>query len=407
MNPVIVIPSYWTDGADKKDPRAPGAYDYATPVTKPLPELENCLSSLENVRGVLRVIVLVVAPHSCEDSARARVNSICRSHPALNAMAIGSLEGECVVRQIARISGKGGGDTTSMRGYGAIRNMGLALACIFGHDSIVFMDDDEVALSPDFLIDAIYGLGAYTRQDLRILAKSGYYVRPDGSPYAKVDTSWSERHWTKHESFNDLMRRYLTAPTRIVRSNYLCGGCCALHAAAFTKVPFDPYITRGEDLDYLLNLRYHGLDVWFDNVLSVRMQPPEEMAPTPSIFMQDVYRWFYEYRKLEFMNTRRELRQVTPESLMPYPGPWLSSRARSNVRSTAFRRFLATDEHGEYFSILTRGIGSADAYAKANASRYLSFAASWEDVAAGLWDDRYLQSEILKSASVALRRSNA
>ena len=53
--------------------------------------------------------------------------------------------------------------------------------------------------------------------------------------------------------------------TRISRSNYVCGGLMALHARAFTRVAFDPFITRGEDLDYLFNMRMFGYDVWFDN----------------------------------------------------------------------------------------------------------------------------------------------
>ena len=34
----------------------------------------------------------------------------------------------------------------------------------------------------------------------------------------------------------------------------------ALHARAFTR-GLDPFITRGEDLDYLLNMRMFGYDV--------------------------------------------------------------------------------------------------------------------------------------------------
>lgn len=404
VNPVIVIPSYWTDSSLRDEPGKPGAYDYATPLTKPLPELENCLTSLEQVRGVLRVIVLVVASPSCEDSARARVNSICRVHPDLNAIAIGSREEALVIRRILRISPKVKGQEVSLRGYGSIRNMGLALACVFGHDSVLFMDDDEVALTPDLLVDAVYGLGAVTRQDLPILAKSGYYVRPDDSPYAKVDTRWSERRWTKHAAFNQMMASYLTSQTRICRSSYLCGGCCSLHAAAYTKVPFDPYITRGDDLDYLLNLRARGIDVWFDNKLSVRLQPPEEMASTPSIFMQDVYRWMYEYEKLAAMNKRHNLHTVTAESLAPYPGPWLGKEVRGRIRGTAFRRFLVGPDRSAYLSILTRGMSSADSYAKENATRYLSFAALWPDVAASLWDDQTLRHAIERSASEALGR---
>lgn len=66
--------------------------------------------------------------------------------------------------------------------------------------------------------------------------------------------------------------------TRISRSNYVCGGLMALHARAFTRVAFDPFITRGEDLDYLFNMRMFGYDVWFDNEWTVRHLPPESSA---------------------------------------------------------------------------------------------------------------------------------
>ena len=78
----------------------------------------------------------------------------------------------------------------------------------------------------------------------------------------------------------------------------------------------------------MLNVRANGMDVWFDNEWFVQSQPPEEMAGAPSLFMQDVHRWLYEYRKLDAMNARRDLRTITPESLMPYPAPWLSSGVR-------------------------------------------------------------------------------
>ena len=166
-------------------------------------------------------------------------------------------------------------------------------------------------------------------------------------------------------------------------------------------MPFDPYITRGEDLDYLLDLRANGIDVWFDNTWHVRMQPPEEMASTPSIFMQDVYRWFYEYRKLEAMNGRRDLRTVTPESLMPYPGPWLTPQVRSRVRGTATRRALVGRDRADYLRILRTGCREADRYAQVATTRYLSFATIWPSIASSIWNSRYLQRELLSTGSPA------
>ena len=92
----------------------------------------------------------------------------------------------------------------------------------------------------------------------------------------------------------------------------------ALHARAFTRVAFDPFITRGEDLDYLFNMRMFGYDVWFDNEWTVRHLPPESEKRSPR-FMQDVYRWYYERAKLTFAAHQKELIPVTAASLMPYP----------------------------------------------------------------------------------------
>ena len=85
MNPAIVIPTYWAN-----DPSQPGVYDHATAVDEPLPELARCLDSLDDVCGVIRVIVLLVAPPEAEASARARIQAIVREHADLNPLVIGS-----------------------------------------------------------------------------------------------------------------------------------------------------------------------------------------------------------------------------------------------------------------------------------------------------------------------------
>lgn len=401
MNPVVVIPSYWDHAARPGALGERGVYDYTTPIDKPLPELETCLSSLEQVRGVLRVMVLVVAPQDCEEAARARVSSICRAHADLNPLVIGATEAAHVEHAVGRLAHHVTGETVSLRGYGAIRNMGLAVAAVLGHDVVVFLDDDEVALDEDFLTRAVWGLGSLTRQNLQVLVKSGFFVDALGSPYAEPSESWSEKYWSKAADFNVVMERAQTGPARITRSNHLCGGCCALHAAAFSKVPFDPYITRGEDLDYVLNLRANGMDAWFDNEWFVRAQPPEEAAGAPSVFMQDVHRWLYEYRKLDAMNARRDLRTITRESLMPYPAPWLSPEVRRRVFQTALRRLVTGPDRLAYLRILTKGRHDADKFARAACSRYLSFAMMWPAIVSALWDDHVLASAILRTGQVA------
>ena len=384
MNAAIVIPSYWA--GDDAQEHAPGTYDHTTALNATAPELDRCLKSLEQVRDIPRIILLVVCPVSATRDVSLRVGRIVDAHPTLNITTVTNVEAARVADRVAQIAPKGSGECVSLRGYGAIRNMGLACAAILGHDAVIFLDDDETIVSSDFMSRALYALGQETRQGLPILVKSGYFYDRDGSPLAPTDRAGiCNRWWTKRIEFNRWMKKALSG-TRISRSNYVCGGLMAIHARAFTRVAFDPFITRGEDLDYLFNMRMLGYDVWFDNEWVVRHLPPERQDRAPR-FMQDVYRWYYERAKLAFAARQKELTPVTPASLMPYPGPWISPELDERVRKTAMARAAFTHEHGGYLRIWRRGIGEAEQYARQNAASYLRFQSFWPKIMDGLWRD--------------------
>ncbi len=386
MNPVVVIPSYWSEKDEPQDIGRIGAYDHATPLDKPVPELETCLSSLEGVRGILCVIVLLVASPSCEKAARARVDGICRLHKNLNPLVIGSEEAALIEGVVEGVAPRLTGAPVSLRGYGAIRNMGLAVAGVLDHDVVVFLDDDEVALDERFLINAVYGLGMQNRQGLPILAKSGYYLDKDGSPFADVSRpTLRDHYWSKRTEFNEWMRHALEA-TRISRSNYVCGGCFALSAQAFASVAFDPTITRGEDLDYLFNLRMYGFDVWFDNQWFVRHLPPK----TPSRaarFLQDAYRWEYEVAKLARANAMIGMRKVRPDSLRPYPASWIAPGVRERIAKTSLVRACLGPERAAYLGIWLSGRNKAREWAAGESMSYFQFQTYWPQIMGALWND--------------------
>ena len=332
-------------------------------------------------------MVLAVCPLDATDEVAERVRSIAAAHPGLDVLVVTNREAPAIMDRVARIAPKITGEAVSLRGYGAIRNMGLAVANILGHDAVVFLDDDELVLSPDFMDKALYGIGSETRQSLPILAKSGYFYDRSGSPLASTakEAGPTSRWWTKRIEFNRWMSRAL-AGTRISRSNYVCGGCLTIHARAFRRIAFDPFITRGEDLDYLFNMRLFGMDVWFDNVWAVKHLPPAVEEEWPR-FMQDVYRWYYEREKLAEASRRPDLSAVTPASLMPYPGPWISSGLDERVRKTAMARSLFTRERKGYRSVWRDGIADARSYARRHRSSYLRFQSFWPAIMDGLWND--------------------
>ncbi|WP_041738731.1 glycosyltransferase [Coriobacterium glomerans] len=382
MKAAIVIPSYWADAASASI--ASCDYDHTIQLGEDASQLEACLASLDQVRGSFHVILLEVCAASATAEVAERIRTVALRHPALEVSVVTNLEASRIIEMVSNLVPGGTGECISLRGYGAIRNMGLAAAAVLGYDVVVFLDDDEVVLGPDFMDRALFALGQETRQRLPILAKTGYFLDRAGSPLADCGRRGpAHRWWTKRLEFNRWMRKAL-AGTRISRSNHVCGGCFAIHARAFTRVAFDPFITRGEDLDYLFNMRMQGLDVWFDNEWTVRHLPPRPTSTAPR-FMQDVYRWYYEREKLACASRKKELLSVTAASLMPYPGPWISVELDQRVRKTAFRRALLTREHLAYWRIWRRGSAEATRYARENAESYLRFQSFWPLIMNRLW----------------------
>lgn len=389
MKPVIIIPSYWRQSSEKDEQLKLGVYDHATDVNSSTVELDACLESLTQVEGLGRVVILLAADSAIEENAYQRVQELSAKH---------GISTDIVTRQdLVRLHDVLSAQfenlplqAISLSSYGAIKNVGLLIAALYEHDVAVFIDDDELVQDPQFLVKAVYGLGQKTRQGLPIVAKSGYFLDKRNSCYAdRRHASWYDRKWAKRIEFNKLMNK-LQSGSRIARSNILCGGCFAVHAEAFARVAFDSWISRGEDQDYLINLRLYGLDVWFDNKWMVKHRPPYERAHAPR-FMQNIYRWVYEMKKLEFARSKIDLQTVSPASLMPYPGPWLGEELKSRVHITALLRALGSGEKKAYFDIFLHGWKRAMEYAEENCEHYLRFQLLWPQIISYVWGKQELQ----------------
>ncbi len=66
-----------------------------------------------------------------------------------------------------------------------------------------------------------------------------------------------------------------------------------LHRKLFLQVPFDPYGTRGEDDDYVLNARYCGFPFFFDKNLLLLHLPPQRNGSYWTRQRQDIQRFRY------------------------------------------------------------------------------------------------------------------
>ncbi len=394
MNPAIIIPVFYTIPRGKRSV-ASSLYDHPTPLNEK-GTLERCLKSLQKVRGLGQIILLIAVEGDVAEEAAARVKSITDRFPQMHILTIAQEEEDIIQRRFEQLGFGAQTDRIGLQGYSAIRNLGLVVAQVLGFDSVVFLDDDEVIDDVEFLEKAMYGLGKLTKKGIPILAKSGFYYNDEGTYYSKSQNRWYNRYWQQGRAFNNWITKAMAGP-RLSRSNHVCGGCLALHRETYRRLSFDPWIMRGEDLDYLLSLRMYGSDIWFDNQWSLTHLPPKDKNEGHR-FYRDIFRWIYEYYKIEFTRAQIDLMRIKPSSLMPYPGPFLEPGITKRIKRTAFLRSIARPDKKAYREGARAATREATDYAHVNCMKYFEFQYIWGDIMARMESDTGLRQALVQAA---------
>jgi hypothetical protein len=386
MAPCVIIPTFWTR---RRGPRLSGrlidVYDHPTPVDQDgtLPAL---LKSLDALRTDGKIVLLVSATDtSLEHEAEDRVRAIADDFPGLDTMVFGPAELGSLHRRLEQLEYADMLPGVSLTGYGAVRNTGLVVAAVLGCEQVVFLDDDAVVADEDFWTRATEGLGQRFPDGEPIFAKSGYYVDASGRYQMQKDPHWADMFWRQDEAFNEALA-IVDAPPRVRRTSVAFGGCLALHAQMFTNVAFDPWVVRGEDMDYVINARMHGGEVFLDGEWRIIHRPPEN--PSEAIALrQDIYRFIYEHRKLEFAKSQVDLRQVSSESMKPYPGDFIGGSVTWRAFFTALLHVLTGKESGTYFKVARAALRDAGEYARTNCDNYFAFQRRWPMLMESIWQD--------------------
>ena len=126
MNPVIVIPTFVSPRRRKDSGSVIATYDHTTPLSNP-GELPRLLTSLQKVRGIGQIIVLVAAEPAISDQAAEKVQDIVSRFPSLNIAIIGADECNLVQQRMEQLGLGKLSKEIGLVGYGAIRNLGLVL----------------------------------------------------------------------------------------------------------------------------------------------------------------------------------------------------------------------------------------------------------------------------------------
>lgn len=385
-----MIPTFWTGRRSRLGKRVLDVYDHPTSIDgdSTLPE---CLRSLARLQGVDKVVIISAATEpGIEHEAEDRVREIVADFPQLDALVFGVAEIGSLHRRLEQLEFADMIPGVTLHGYGAVRNVGFITGAVLGCDSVLFVDDDQVVVDSDFLARAEDGLGERI-DGKRILAKSGYYVDEEGRHQVHAAPHWSNTFWRLNEAYNQALS-IVDAPPRLRPSPIAFGGCMVVHRDMYSAVSFDPWVARGEDVDYVINARMHGGDVFLDGEWRVVHRPPD--SPSGALrFRQDVYRFIYEHRKLEFAKSQVDLRPVTPEALAPFPGEFVSGSIGWRSSTTAFLRGLAdSSERKAYWKVMSAVMSEAPEYARRNCDNYFAFQRRWPIMMERIWEDVALQS---------------
>ncbi len=401
MNPVVLIPTYISARRRVEPGPVTATYDHTTTLSTQ-GELPRCLDSLRKVRGLGQIVILVSAESAIENQAASKIRNVAEYFSDLDITVIAAPE-LAIIRQRMEQLGIPTSHEIGLTGYGAVRNLGLLVANMFDFDAAVFLDDDVVIEDEAFLEKAMYGLGKLTRRGIPILAKTGYYLNREGTYRSSRSTKWYDRYWEQGKAFNEWIERAMRGP-RLSRSNHVCGGCLALHKEAFRRVAFDPWIARGEDLDYMLDLRMYGSDIWFDNRWMMRHLPPD--TPREGLrFRQDIFRWLYECRKVEYARTQIDLLQIKPQSLQPYPGPFLEPGVEGRIRRTAWLRSFGRPDGKGYRQAARSATTDAARYAEENCAKYFQFQFKWPTIMARFENDVIMQTALASASNQEKQRA--
>ncbi len=322
----LVIPSYWSRPRPEVWRPGDAVYDHPTP----LDAEGTLLRTLESLNVLARrdfEVVVLAVPTAAEiaPAVEARVGAIVRRAAATLDLPLHTFGPSHLKRLRRFLEGAGMGrlnDLISLRGYANVRNLCVLVPHLRGRDAAVLIDDDEVFEDPAFLDKALEVLGRRI-DGTPVYAVAGYYRQPDGGFLVPEPTEAWARAWGQIERMNAAFEAFIGRPPRYKVTPFAFGGNLVLHRELFTRVPFDPGVRRGEDIDYVINARIFGFKVFLDRTLAVRHLPPPKTHPAWRRLREDVLRFVYEREKIRGQTDRPGTVRVRAEDFDPYPGAFL------------------------------------------------------------------------------------
>jgi len=225
--------------------------------------------------------------------------------------------------------------------YAAVRNICGLAGVLNASPYTIFIDDDEVFTDPDFLRKIQSNMGRHI-DGQAIEALAGYYLQPETY---RLDESkvpaWRAPYWNNAAAMNAAFDQVIGQGPRLQPTPFVFGGNMTVCLRVLKQVPFDPRITRGEDIDFLLNLRIYGITFYLDRTLAIKHLPPSSPQPAWKKLREDALRFLYERKKLN------DHPQLNLNELQPYPGMFLGDDLEERIIKTCQILKRQCEEHGD------------------------------------------------------------
>ncbi len=334
MKATMVIPSYWARESKVGWQKGDAIYDHPTPL-----DTEGTLGRLLESIAILEdkdfhlVIIAVSTTEDIADQVEEKVAALISTiQPRLDvSITLFSNSHLSRIHELLENAGiSGWTDLLQLRGYSPVRNICLFIPHILGSDMSILIDDDEVFEDPCFISKTREFIGR-SIDGKTVNGVAGYYLQPNGNyRLNKAFSPWMH-HWDKYRVMDEAFDQFIEKGPRLKEVPFVFGGNMVVHRHLFTKVPFDPYLTRGEDIDFLINARMFGFLFFLDNRLNIKHLAPPKSHPTWMQLREDIARFVYEREKINRQKRVEGMTMVSPEDLDPYPGRFLRPDLEENV----------------------------------------------------------------------------
>jgi hypothetical protein len=385
MKTTMVIPSYWGREKSVGWKKGDDIYDHPAPIDSE----GTLLRTIESIKKLndkdfqLAIIAVGVA-EDIQIQAEKKIAEIIKlSNPGVETLLFGSSHLKQINKLLISQGKKQYVDILQLRGYSNIRNLCVFIPHILGSEVAALIDDDEVFEDPEFMLKAKEFVGKNINGKT-VNAVAGYYLQPDGDYRVKKSFRPWMKYWDKYDRMNEAFDKIIGTEPRLKETPFVFGGNMIIHKNLFTIVPFDPMISRGEDIDFLINAKMFGFSFFLDNQLSIKHLPPSKAHPVWMQLREDIYRFVYEREKIEHQKEAEGMAKVYSENFDPYPGCFLKKDLEEKIEKSSkllSEEYLAKgDEQSSKEALKNITIAKAEAMPKYNTFQsFCEFQKHWKE----------------------------